>query len=74
MFKNFKPNNTDSFLNSLDYWHSINLYITLRQAESEISFKEAREEAILNYGNPDKLKYMLEEAINCPKPKHRTLN
>lgn len=70
MFNNFKPNNTDSFLKSLDYWHSINLYITLRQAESEISFEEARAEALLNYKNPEKLKYMLEEAINSPKPKH----
>lgn len=70
MFKNFKSNDVDSFLGSLDYWRTINLYITLLQARSNISFEDAKSEAIVNFGNPDKLKYMLEEAINSPNPKH----
>ncbi|MGV3201492.1 hypothetical protein ACEE97_06565 [Limosilactobacillus reuteri] len=72
MFKNFKSNDVDSFLDSLDYWRTINLYITLRQARSNISFEDAKSEAIVNFGNPDKLKYMLEEAINSPNPKRKS--
>lgn len=64
-----KSNNVNSFLKSLDYWRTINLYITLRQAESDISFEDARAEALVNF-DTDKLKFMLEEAINSPKPKH----
>ncbi|WP_283578635.1 hypothetical protein [Limosilactobacillus ingluviei] len=66
MFKNFKVNDTDSFLKSLDYWRTINLYITLLQAQTNMSYDEARFEALKNYDNQDKLKYMLEEAINSP--------
>ena len=69
MLKNFKSNDVDSFLDSLDYWRTINLYTTLRQARSNISFEDAKSEAIVNFGDPDKLKYMLEEAINSPNPK-----
>jgi len=65
-----KSNNVNSFLKSLDYWRTLNLYITLRQAESNISFEDARAEALVNY-DTDKLEYMLEEAINSPKPKRR---
>lgn len=72
MFKNFKSNDVDSFLDSLDYWRTINLYITLRQARSNISFEDAKSETIVNFGNPDKLKYMLEEAINSPNPKRKS--
>lgn len=72
MFKNFKSNDVDSFLDSLDYWRTINLYITLHQARSNISFEDAKSEAIVNFGNPDKLKYMLEEAINSPNPKRKS--
>lgn len=72
MFKNFKSNDVDSFLDSLDYWRTINLYITLRQARSNISFEDAKSEAIVNFGDPDKLKYMLEEAINSPNPKRKS--
>lgn len=72
MFKNFKSNDVNSFLDSLDYWRTINLYITLRQARSNISFEDAKSEAIVNFGDPDKLKYMLEEAINSPNPKRKS--
>lgn len=61
----------NTFLDKLDYWRSINLYVTLRQAESDISFEDARIEAVQNYHDPEKLRYMLSEAINSPKPKHR---
>lgn len=69
MFK--KSNDVDSFLKSLDYWRKINLYITLIQARNDISFEDAKSEALVNFDDPDKLKYMLEEAINSPNPKHK---
>ena len=65
-----KSNNVNSFLKSLNYWQTINLYTTLKQARMEISFEDSKSEALVNFGNPDKLKYMLEEAINSPNPKH----
>lgn len=37
----------------------------------EISFEDAKSEALVNFDDPDKLKYMLEEAINSPNPKHK---
>lgn len=67
-----KSNNVNSFLKSLDYWKTINLYVTLRQAKSDISFEDAKSEALVNFDNPDKLRYMLEEAMNSPSPKHHT--
>lgn len=69
MFK--KSNDVDSFLKILDYWRKINLYITLIQARNDISFEDAKSEALVNFDDPDKLKYMLEEAINSPNPKHK---
>ena len=54
----------------VNYWQTINLYTTLKQARMEISFEDAKSEALVNFGNPDKLKHMLEEAINSPNPKH----
>lgn len=62
-------NNIDLFINGLTYWQAINLYITLLQAKEDISFAEAKRQAILNYFEPEKLNYLLEEAINSPNPK-----
>lgn len=63
MSENSKINNVTLFINGLTYWQAINLYITLLQAKEEIniSFDEAKRQAILNY--------LLEEAINSPNPK-----
>lgn len=67
-----KPNDVSSFLKSLNYWQTINLYTTLKQARVNISFEDAKLEAIENFSDNDMLRYMLEEAINSPNPKHRT--
>lgn len=69
MSENSKINNVTLFINDLTYWQAINLYITLLQAKEDISFAEAKRQAILNYSEPEKLNYLLEEAINSPNPK-----
>lgn len=74
MFKHiFSDTISDSeinrFLDSLSYWQSINLYVVLAQTQMDYSFKEAKEEAVVNYTDSNKLKYLLEEAINSPNPK-----
>ena len=69
MSENSKINNVTLFINGLTYWQAINLYITLLQAKEDISFDEAKRQAILNYSEPEKLNYLLEEAINSPNPK-----
>lgn len=69
MSENSKINNVNLFINGLTYWQTINLYITLLQAKEDISFAEAKRQAILNYFEPEKLNYLLEEAINSPNPK-----
>lgn len=74
MFKHiFSDTISDSeinrFLDSLSYWQSINLYVVLAQTQMNYSFKEAKGEAIANYTDSNKLKYLLEEAINSPNPK-----
>ncbi|MCM1234596.1 MAG: hypothetical protein NC489_31225 [Ruminococcus flavefaciens] len=66
-----KSNNVNSFLKSLNYWQTINLYVTLKQARMDISFEDAKVEALENFDDEDKLRYMLEEAINSPNPKHK---
>lgn len=65
-----KSNNVSSFLKSLNYWQTINLYTTLKQARMDISFEDAKVEALEKFDDKDALKYMLEEAINSPNPKH----
>lgn len=76
MFKSFRTiSHSDSitaFLESLSYWQKINLYITLLQARSNISYSQAKEEAIINWSNPDKLKYLLTESLNSPSPKNES--
>lgn len=67
-----KFNNVNSFIKSLDYWQTINLYTTLKQAKMDISFEDAKSEALANYSDNNKLQYMLEEAINSPNPKHHS--
>lgn len=63
--------NITTFLDSLTYWQTINLYIMLDQMKHDSSFEEAKGEAIANYSYPDKLHYLLEEAINSPYPKKK---
>lgn len=54
-----KMDNLASFLSSLTYWQTINLYITLLQARSNISFNDAKKQAVANYSNTSILKNML---------------
>lgn len=70
MFKSFQGAKVDSFLESLNYWQTINLYITLKQARMDISFEDAKSEALGKIDDTNALRYMLEEAINSPNPKH----
>lgn len=64
-----KMDNLASFLSSLTYWQTINLYITLLQARSNISFNDAKKQAIVNYSNASNLKKILNESLNSPSPK-----
>lgn len=64
-----KMDNLASFLSSLTYWQTINLYITLLQARSNISFNDAKKQAIVNYSNASNLKKMLNESLNSHSPK-----
>lgn len=57
----------DSFLDSLTYWQKINLYTVLKLGQNNISFEDAKWEAV---AKDDKdLKYLLEKALNSPDPK-----
>lgn len=66
---NIEFNNVDSFLNSLNYWQQLNLYITLLQARETISYFDAKTEALSKVLDPGKLKFLLEDSINSPQPK-----
>lgn len=67
-----QSNNITKFLNKLTYWQSINLYITLLQARSDISYDDAKAEAIVKWNNPDELRYLFEESLNSPSPKRKS--
>lgn len=64
-----KMDNLASFLSSLTYWQTVNLYITLLQARSDISFMDAKKQALANCSNLDKLEHLLDESLNSPNPK-----
>lgn len=64
-----KMANLASFLSSLTYWQTVNLYITLLQARSDISFMDAKKQALANCSNLDKLEHLLDESLNSPNPK-----
>lgn len=66
-----RSDNITAFLDSLTYWQAINLYIMLDQMKHGSSFEEAKGNAIANYSYPDRLHYLLEEAINSPYPKKK---
>lgn len=64
-----KMDNLASFLSSLTYWQTVNLYITLLQARYDISFMDAKKQALANCSNLDKLEHLLDESLNSPNPK-----
>lgn len=61
--------NVSSFLKKLSYWQKLNLYITLLQAETDITYYDAKGEALANVLDEEKLRYKLDEAINSPSPR-----
>lgn len=70
MFENFGfRDNIDTFLNSLTYWQTLNLFTVLAQGQSHISYSDAKAKAIINYDDKEKLKILLEQALNSPDPK-----
>lgn len=57
----------DSFIDSLTYWQTINLWATLLVAKNKSgSLRDAREEAELQYSDISQFKYELNEALNSP--------
>lgn len=67
MFNNFNSaNNITKFLKSLNYWQQVNLFTTLLQAKSNISFNDAKSEAIILTSDTEKMEYELSKAINSP--------
>ena len=60
---------TALFLDNLTYWQTVNLYITLLQARSDLSFMDAKKQALANCSNRDKLEHLLDESLNSPNPK-----
>lgn len=69
MFDDLKVDKVGSFLNKLSYWQKLNLYITLLQSETDITYHDAKGEALANVLDDEKLKYKLTEAINSPSPR-----
>lgn len=67
MFKN--RDNINTFLKSLDYWQTINLFTVLAQGQSFISYDDAKAQAMVDYDDKEKLKIILEQALNSPDPK-----
>ena len=61
--------NIHSFIKSLSYWQTINLFTILNVGQKNISFSEAKDQAILDFADTEKLEYLLEQALNSPDPK-----
>lgn len=62
-------NNVHSFLESLDCWQTINLFTVLKLGQNDVSFSEARNQAIQNLNDTKGLEFLLEEALNSPNVK-----
>ena len=70
MFDNFKfRDNIDTFLNSLNYWQTINLYTVLAQGQYNLTYNQAKAKAMIDFGDKSKLKILLEQALNSPDTK-----
>lgn len=70
MFENFRfRDNIDTFLSSLTYWQTINLYTVLAQGQQNVPYKQAKAKAIIDYSDKEKLKILLEQALNSPDTK-----
>lgn len=61
--------NIHSFIESLNYWQTINLFTVLNVGQKSISFSEAKDQAELDFADTEKLEFLLEQALNSPDPK-----
>ena len=64
-----RSDNIHSFLDSLTYWQTINLFTVLNVGQNDVSFSEAKEQAMLDFADTKKLEFLLEQALNSPDPK-----
>ena len=62
-------NNISSFIESLSYWQTINLFTVLNVGQKNIPFSEAKNQAELDFTDTKKLEFLLEQALNSPDPK-----
>lgn len=62
-------NNISSFIDSLSYWQTINLFTILNVGQKKVSFIEAKSQAELDFADTKKLEFLLEQALNSPDPK-----
>lgn len=62
-------NNISSFIESLSYWQTINLFTVLNVGQKNIPFSEAKNQAELDFADTKKLEFLLEKALNSPDPK-----
>lgn len=62
-------NNISSFIESLSYWQTINLFTILNVGQKNVSFSEAKSQAELDFADTKKLEFLLEQALNSPDPK-----
>ena len=61
--------NIHSFIESLNYWQTINLFTVLNVGQKNISFSKAKDQAELDFADTEKLEFLLEQALNSPDPK-----
>ncbi|MQB74058.1 hypothetical protein DN439_11030 [Lactobacillus reuteri] len=64
-----RSDNIHSFLDSLTYWQTINLFTVLNVGQNDVPFSEAKEQAMLDFADTKKLEFLLEQALNSPDPK-----
>lgn len=64
-----RSDNIHSFLDSLTYWQTINLFTVLNVGQNDVPFLEAKEQAMLDFADTKKLEFLLEQALNSPDPK-----
>lgn len=68
MFKKAPEDICHSFISKLDYWQTLNLTITLLQAQTNMKFEDARIKALTI--KEDELNYLMTQAISAPRARH----
>ena len=67
-FKKSPEDVCHSFISKLDYWQALNLTTTLLQAQTDISFEDARVKALTI--KEDELNHLMTQAISAPRARH----